>query len=610
MQKLKENTRGITLIALVITIIVTLILAGIAINALTGENGIITKATDAKEKTAKTNALEKINLAILSAMTKGNGDIDNATLREELEKEGLTIKTEGDTLPWEVVYDKYIFTIDENYGVEEVNGISLSKKEIKLISGENETITATLTEGTTGKITWESSAPDIVKVENGKITAVGERGTATITAKVEGTEYQATCTVKIIQKITTITAGNIEMNIGDTQKINVTTTPTEGLIEDLEYTSGSPTIATVGADGNVKGIAEGTAVITIRGKNSGVSTTCTIKVTPKVTKITKITASDLTLEPGKTGKLSVTIEPTNQTEGVTYTSGTQSVATVGEDGTVNALTEGTTIITVKGKVSGVSTTCTVTVKSNKINGAIEVGEYEKYYGKKVTNYTAGGKTYRIFYIDTEGKFGDKNTVYLKADWTANDTYLTTYTPSGTDLETYKKLNPSWATQRGNSTSSWHTNEKAAAWLCSPSQWTIYCDTSKANYAIGSPTVEMYVASYNQVSHTTGNYKLGATYRATNVPGYIYTLDGKQPTGYNGDYSTNVDTLDYIGYNSMYCGKTENCYRWLASPSAYDYEYVCLAGGGSASLGIDHYGLTYGICPLISLKPDFQLEIEQ
>ena len=610
MQKLKGNTRGITLIALVITIIVTLILAGIAINALTGENGIITKATDAKEKTAKTNALEKINLAILSAMTKGNGDIDNATLREELEKEGLTIKTEGNTLPWEVVYDKYIFTIDENYGVEEVNGISLSKKEIKLISGENETITATLTEGTTGKITWESSAPDIVKVENGKITAVGESGTATITAKVEGTEYQATCTVKIIQKITTITAGNIEMNIGDTQKINVTTTPTEGLIEDLEYTSGSPTIATVGADGNVKGIAEGTAVITIRGKNSGVSTTCTIKVTPKVTKITKITASDLTLEPGKTGKLSVTIEPTNQTEGVTYTSGTQSVATVGQDGTVNALTEGTTIITVKGKVSGVSTTCTVTVKSNKINGAIEVGEYEKYYGKKVTNYTAGGKTYRIFYIDTEGKFGDKNTVYLKADWTANDTYLTTYTPSGTDLETYKKLNPSWATQRGNSTSSWHTNEKAAAWLCSPSQWTIYCDTSKANYAIGSPTVEMYVASYNQVSHTTGNYKLGATYRATNVPGYIYTLDGKQPTGYNGDYSTNVDTLDYIGYNSMYCGKTENCYRWLASPSAYDYEYVCLAGGGSASLGIDHYGLTYGICPLISLKPDFQLEIEQ
>ena len=617
MQKLKENTRGITLIALVITIIVTLILAGIAINALTGENGIITKATDAKEKTAKTNALEKINLAILSAMTKGNGDIDNATLREELEKEGLTIKTEGDTLPWEVVYDKYIFTIDENYGVEEVNGISLSKKEIKLISGENETITATLTEGTTGKITWESSAPDIVKVENGKITAVGESGTATITVKVEGTEYKATCTVKIIQKITTITAGNIEMNIGDTQKINVTTTPTEGLIEDLEYTSGSPTIATVGADGNVKGIAEGTAVITIRGKNSGVSTTCTIKVTPKVTKITKITASDLTLEPGKTGKLNVTIEPTNQTEGVTYTSGTQSVATVGEDGTVNALIEGTTIITIRGKKSGVSTTCTVTVKSNKLNGLTWTGNYEDYYGKKVTNYTAGGKTYRIFYIDTEGKFGDKNTVYLKADWTDNKTSLSSYfnyTPSETDFETYKKLNPSWASQRGDSTSNLTDSEYIAACLCSPSMWTGYCDTSKANYAIGSTPIEMYVESYNQVSHTVGNYKLGATCSTTKYPGYIYTLNGKQSTISNNDYYTGDNTLDYTGYNSMYCGKngsTGSYYWWLASPLAGDVYYImCAVDGYGASLGQLSYANDNGICPLVSLKSSFQLEIEQ
>ena len=609
----RKNARGITLIALVITIIVLLILAGVTINALSGENGILKRATQAKSKTGRANALEQINLAIITARTEGLGQVDKKVLRDEITKAGMTVKTDGDDLPWEVVSDKYIFRINEDYTVEEISGIGLSKKEIKLASGENETITATLTEGVTGTITWESSAPDIVKVENGKITAVGESGTATITAKVEGTEYKATCTVKIIQKITTITAGNIEMNIGDTQKINVTTTPTEGLIEDLEYTSGSPTIATVGADGNVKGIAEGTAVITIRGKNSGVSTTCTIKVTPKVTKITKITASDLTLEPGKTEKLSVTIEPTNQTEGVTYTSGTQSVATVEQDGTVNALTQGTTIITIKGKVSGVSTTCTVTVKSNKINGAIEVGEYEKYYGKKVTNYTAGGKTYRIFYIDTEGKFGDKNTVYLKADWTANDTTLsnyTGYTPSGTDLATYKKLNPSWAAQRGSSTSSWNENEHAAALLCSPSKWTTYCDTSKANYAIGSPTAEMYVASYNQVSHTTGNYKLGATYRATDYPGYIYTLNGKQSTISNNDYWTGNNTLDYTGYNSMYCGRngSKGGWWWLASPSAADFTDVCLVIGDDTALNRSPYSNTHGVCPLVSLKSGIKLII--
>ena len=51
---------------------------------------------------------------------------------------------------------------------------------------------------------------------------------------------------------------------------------------------------------------------------------------------------------------------------MTYTSGTPSVATVSEDGTVKGLSEGTSVITIKGKVStSVSTTCTVTVKKER-----------------------------------------------------------------------------------------------------------------------------------------------------------------------------------------------------------------------------------------------------
>ena len=44
MKKLKRETNGITLVALVITIIILLILAAIVIAALTGENGLITRA--------------------------------------------------------------------------------------------------------------------------------------------------------------------------------------------------------------------------------------------------------------------------------------------------------------------------------------------------------------------------------------------------------------------------------------------------------------------------------------------------------------------------------------------------------------------------------------
>ena len=66
--------------------------------------------------------------------------------------------------------------------------------------------------------------------------------------------------------------------------------------------------------------------------------------------------------------------------------------------------------------------------------------------------------------------------------------------------------------------------------------------------------------------TTGNYKLGATYRETSVPGYIYTLNGKQSTISNNDYWTGNNTLDYTGYNSMYCGKngTAGNYAWWLS----------------------------------------------
>ena len=51
-----KNNRGITLIALVITIIVLLILAEVTIATLTGDNGILTKATEAKQKTMEATA--------------------------------------------------------------------------------------------------------------------------------------------------------------------------------------------------------------------------------------------------------------------------------------------------------------------------------------------------------------------------------------------------------------------------------------------------------------------------------------------------------------------------------------------------------------------------
>lgn len=73
-QKIKTNySRGITLIALVITIIVLLILAGVTISALSGDNGILTNASKSKIETEESSEEELSRLASLEAATNVEG---------------------------------------------------------------------------------------------------------------------------------------------------------------------------------------------------------------------------------------------------------------------------------------------------------------------------------------------------------------------------------------------------------------------------------------------------------------------------------------------------------------------------------------------------------
>ena len=238
---------------------------------------------------------------------------------------------------------------------------------------------------------------------------------------------------------------------------------------------------------------------------------------------------------------------------------------------------------------------------------------QAYYGKKVTNYKASDSdthTYRIFYVDKDNYFKDGyNTIYLKADFSSGRVSCSnSYDASQTLI---KKMNPLWATKENTvaaeTTTISNPNEKAVAWLCDPSKWTAYCDTDKANYAIGGPSVEMYVKSYNQ---THGDDALGCQYQTNNVPGYIYKVNN---TIQNSGWYTNNNTLDYsMTYKSMYCGQNGNKtgYWWLASPSAKDSTLVCVVGGNIANLDNYGYNGNHGVSPLVSLKSSFIPEVEE
>ena len=144
LKNLKEKSKGITLIALVITIIVLLILAGVSIAMLTGENGILTKANEAKTKTERAGAYEQVQVQVLGSMgTDGKVNLDE--LNENLRKNipGLTYKGKPITsksgdgeaeedenknrieeLPATVVVDEYKIKIKEDGTVTLIEGIT------------------------------------------------------------------------------------------------------------------------------------------------------------------------------------------------------------------------------------------------------------------------------------------------------------------------------------------------------------------------------------------------------------------------------------------------------------------------------------------------------
>ena len=84
--------------ALVITIIIMIILATVAINFLFGENGLITRAQQAKEMSNIENVREKLEMAKGTAVIDGKGNIDPDHYFDILEEEGIIGDKETDVI--------------------------------------------------------------------------------------------------------------------------------------------------------------------------------------------------------------------------------------------------------------------------------------------------------------------------------------------------------------------------------------------------------------------------------------------------------------------------------------------------------------------------------
>ncbi len=146
-EKLKGRN-GITLIALVITIIVLLILAGVTIASITGENGILSKATNARDNNAKASAEEKVKTEVLGSYgSDGKLSLDdlNNNLKnvDGLKYNGNTITESNkiESLPAIVNVDGYDVVITEQGNVEKPKTLEDAKTDDMLTKTDDTPIT-------------------------------------------------------------------------------------------------------------------------------------------------------------------------------------------------------------------------------------------------------------------------------------------------------------------------------------------------------------------------------------------------------------------------------------------------------------------------------------
>ena len=121
---MKKREKGITLIALVVTIVVLLILAGVSISMLTGENGIIKQSENAKDATEQAKVEELVDLAVNSLIGENEGSTNEITpemIAEEINRTENRddVYAEGSTFPVNIIFPeegrKVNVTLEKNW---------------------------------------------------------------------------------------------------------------------------------------------------------------------------------------------------------------------------------------------------------------------------------------------------------------------------------------------------------------------------------------------------------------------------------------------------------------------------------------------------------------
>ena len=309
-----ENNKGITLVALVVTTVVLLILAGITLTYVLGDNSVFNRASEAKLKTDIANWKEKLELAKGPVIIDGLGTFNPDKYFDYIQEQGIIEDKESDVVDNEDgTYDittkpGYIFQVEliptkgkptdaEIEYIGQAGKIAPIIKRIETSSTQTSiTAKAKITGLGNGTVTYyyksslaeDSEYQEITNINTGTgatqstgITA-GEKYTIKVVAKNEIGEASKTVEVtatKVFVESITLNKTKTTVIIGKTSTLTATVKPDDATNKTIKWTSSNEEVATVSETGEITGKTEGTATITaVATDGSEVKTTCNITV--------------------------------------------------------------------------------------------------------------------------------------------------------------------------------------------------------------------------------------------------------------------------------------------------------------------------------------------
>ena len=244
-----KEMKGITLVALVITIVVLLILAGVSINTVLGDDGIIKKAKEAAEATKRASAEEEMNRLVLEYQLASNDETLESFLQEKVTEgriDGVTDNGDG-TITITKKVDGKDYTITVKKPVAPTPSVKVGA--IRVVSdstGAGSSLgEASTRKGTTLYIMIESTISGGTTTVSPEVPyAVTENGTYkfTVTGTVNGTTYTKEVSVTVNQFKNSILE-NINIKIGDSVNYTYGTASSYSLASTYSGYSSNQTIA-------------------------------------------------------------------------------------------------------------------------------------------------------------------------------------------------------------------------------------------------------------------------------------------------------------------------------------------------------------------------------